>query len=278
MVQAARKAAIDEVADKFERDGFFAPLPAIGAARAGEYRGRLEAFEAAHGKPLKPAYRQKAHLLLPWLADLVRDPAITDTVARILGPDLLAWSSSFFIKEAHDPAFVSCHQDSTYWGLSEPCVLTAWVAFTPSSHSNGCVRVIPGTHKLDQVAHRQTSDANNILTRGQEIAVDVDESKAVEIELAPGEMSLHHIRLFHNSEPNNSGDRRIGFAIRYIPTRIRQTVSDLDSATLVRGTDKYGHFELEPRPASDFAPEAVAYHAKVKRRQTELLHRGAGMK
>ena len=273
-MQAAEKLASDNVAERFQRNGYFAPLPAISAADAHECRRKLEAFEAEHGKPLKPEYRQKAHLLFPWLADLVRHPAITDSVARLLGPDLLVWSSSFFIKEAHDPAFVSWHQDSTYWGLSEPAVLTAWVAFTPSNHSNGCVRVIPGTHHLDQIPHKETFDANNILTRGQEIAVEVDESKAVEMELKAGEMSLHHIRLFHNSEPNNSGDRRIGFAIRYIPTRIRQTASDLDSATLVRGTDKYGHFELEPRPASDFAPEAVAYHAKVKRRQAELLYRG----
>jgi non-heme Fe2+,alpha-ketoglutarate-dependent halogenase len=274
-MQAARQKIDDDIAGQFRRNGYFAPLPAIDAAQAAECRRKLEAFEAGHGKPLRPEYRQKAHLLFPWLADLVRNPAITDTVARLLGPDLLVWSSSFFIKEAHDPAFVSWHQDSTYWGLSEPAVLTAWVAFTPSNHSNGCVRVIPGTHHLDQIPHKETFDANNILTRGQEIAVQVDESKAVEMELAPGEMSLHHIRLFHNSEPNSSSDRRIGFAIRYIPTRIRQTASNLDSATLVRGTDEYHHFELEPRPAGDFAPEAVAYHAEVKRRQTELLLRGA---
>ena len=273
-MQAATQQASDNIADRFQRDGYVAPVPAIRAEEAAECRRNLEAFESAHGGRLKPEYRQKAHILFPWLADLVRNPAITDTVARLLGPDLLVWSSAFFIKEAHDPAFVSWHQDSTYWGLSEPAVLTAWVAFTPSNHSNGCVRVIPGTHHLDQIAHRETFDANNILTRGQEIAVEVDESKAVEMELAPGEMSLHHIRLFHNSEPNNSNDRRIGFAIRYIPTRIRQTASDLDSATLVRGTDKYHHFELEPRPASDFAPEAVAYHAEVRRRQAELLLRG----
>ena len=134
--------------------------------------------------------------------------------------------------------------------------------------------MIPGTHHLDQIPHKETFGANNILTRGQEVAVQVDESKAVEMQRAPGEMSLHHIRLFHSSEPNNSGDRRIGFAIHYIPTRIGQIESNLDSATLVRGTDKYHHFELEPRPASDFAPEAVAYHAQVKRRQTALLLRG----
>jgi non-haem Fe2+, alpha-ketoglutarate-dependent halogenase len=274
-MNAAAKAVPANLAADFEREGYYAPIPVIAAAQATELRRKLEAFEAAQGGPLKPGYRQKAHLLFTWLADLVRHPAILDNVERVLGPDLLVWSSSFFIKEARDPAFVSWHQDSTYWGLSEPSVLTAWVAFTPSNHSNGCVRVIPGTHKLDQVPHKETSDGKNLLTRGQEVAVEVDESKAVELLLQPGEMSMHHIRLFHNSEPNTSNDRRIGFAIRYIPTRIKQTVSDLDSATLVRGMDRYGHFQLEPRPASDLAPEAVAFHKEVKRRQTELLYKGA---
>jgi non-heme Fe2+,alpha-ketoglutarate-dependent halogenase len=271
----ARVETVNDWALDFERDGYAAPLPALTGAEAAEYRRKLETFEAANGRPLKMEYRQKAHLLFTWLADLVRHPKVLDNVERVLGPDLLVWSSSFFIKEARDPAFVSWHQDSTYWGLSEPAVVTAWVAFTPSNASNGCVRVIPGTHKMDQVEHRETRDANNILTRGQEIAVEVDEGDAVEMVLEPGDMSLHHIRTFHNSEPNNSNDRRIGFAIRYIPTRIRQTMGNLDSATLVRGTDRFGNFELEPRPASDLAPEALAYHAEVKRRQNEILYRGA---
>ena len=271
-------AASEDISARFERDGYAAPLPALTRTEAAECRLKLEAVEAATGGPLAPAYRQKAHLLFTWLAELVRDPRVLDPVERVLGPDLLAWSSSFFIKEPRDPAFVSWHQDSTYWGLSEPAVVTAWVAFTPSNPRNGCVRVIPGTHKGDQVEHRETRDAANILTRGQEIAVEVDEGQSVELVLEPGGMSLHHIRLFHNSEPNRSDGRRIGFAIRYIPTRVRQTLGDLDSATLVRGVDRYRHFEPERAPAADLAPEAIAYHAEVKRRQNEILFRGAAGK
>src|SRR5207342_2278034 len=150
-------------------------------AEAADVRKRLEEFEARTGGPLRGDLRHKTHLLFPWLADLVRNEKILDTVEDLHGGDLLCWTSNFFIKEARNPAFVSWHQDSTYWGLSEPAVLTAWVAFTPSNHSNGCVRVIPGTHLLDQIPHKETFDANNILTRGQEIAVEVDESKAVEM-------------------------------------------------------------------------------------------------
>lgn len=272
----ATEEPVTDMATRFARAGYCAPLSALTREEAAECRRKLEAVEAAHGRSLPPEYRQKAHLLFTWLADLVRDARILDHVDRVLGPDILVWSSSFFIKEAHDPAFVSWHQDSTYWGLSEPAVVTAWVALTSSNRANGCVRVIPGTHLMDQVEHTDTSDANNILSRGQEIAVEVDEKRAVEMVLEPGDMSLHHIRLFHNSEPNNSDDRRIGFAIRYIPTRIRQTMGTLDSATLVRGNDRFGNFELEPRPERDLSPEAIAYHAEVKRRQNEILYLGSG--
>jgi len=224
---------------------------------------------------LRREFRQKSHLLFTWLAGLTRKPAILDAVEQLLGPDLLVWQTAFFIKEAHDPGMVTWHQDSTYWGLSEPEVVTAWVALSPSTPDSGCVRVMPGTHRSDQVSHVESANPNNLLTRGQEIAVEVDESQAVSMLLRPGEMSLHHIRTFHNSEPNRSNDRRIGFAIRYIPTRIRQTSFDGDTATLVRGADRFGHFELEPAPRSDLAPDAVRYHTDVTSRRSRMYGRAS---
>ncbi|MDB5825036.1 MAG: Chlorinating enzyme [Herminiimonas sp.] len=273
--QTSAKPWSTDIAARFQRDGYYAPAQVMSPGEAAEYRRRLEAFEASQGRRLPPQYHQKAHLLFTWLADLIRRPQILDAVESVLGPNLLVWSTSFFIKEANDPAYVSWHQDSTYWGLSAPEVVTAWVAFSDSNHENGCLRVVPGTHTMDQVEHVDTAGENNMLTRGQEIAVKVDESTAVELPLRPGEMSLHHIRLFHNSQPNQSNDRRIGFAIRYIPTRISQASGGKSTATLVRGTDQYRHFEHEPRPAFDMAPEAIAYHAEVMRRQKELLYKGA---
>ena len=150
--------------------------------------------------------RHKSHLLFTWLDGLIRHPAILDAVEGVIGPDILCWSSTFFIKEARDPGFVSWHQDSTYWGLDPADIVTAWVALSESTAENGAMRVIPGTQKLDQVAHRDTFAANNLLTRGQEIAVDVDGSDAVTLALEPGEMSLHHVRLIHGSDPNPSDE------------------------------------------------------------------------
>ncbi|NGM86268.1 phytanoyl-CoA dioxygenase [Parapusillimonas sp. SGNA-6] len=255
--------------------GYVAPVRVLSDDEATLYRSHLEAFEAAHGGPIPGKYRHKPHLLFPWLADLVRHPRILDAVESLLGPDLLVWSSVFFIKEPHDPAYVSWHQDSTYWGLSEPDVVTAWVALSPSHHDNGCLRVIPGTHVLDQVEHVENlemRDENNLLTRGQEIAVKVDEAAAVELPLQPGDMSLHHIRLFHNSQPNQSAERRIGFAIRYIPTRVHQKSTYRGTATLVRGVDRYGHFDPEPRPVAELAPESLQFHTEMmNKRRSSLL-------
>jgi len=254
----------------YRQNGYYAPVRALSTGEAATYRTHLQRHEAATGAPLRPAYRQKAHLLFTWLAELIRDPRILDVVEEIVGPDILVWQTAFFIKEANDPSFVTWHQDSTYWGLSEPEVVTAWVAFSASTPQSGCVRVIPGTHQLDQVPHVETRGAGNLLSRGQEIAVDIDESHAVSMPLAPGELSLHHIRTFHNSEPNRSDDRRIGFAIRYIPTRIRQTEVDGDTATLVRGHDRFGNFELEQRPDADLSAAAIANHTKASERRTKI--------
>lgn len=259
--------------DHYEKDGFHFPVRVLSEEEAHGYRERLEAFEAQEGQPLRGAYRQKTHLLFTWLDALIRDPRILDVVEDVLGPDLLCWSSSFFIKEANDPGYVSWHQDSTYWGLSAPDVMTVWVAFSTSDATSGCMRVVPGSHRLEQVPHRDTFAEHNLLTRGQEIAVEVDEADAVMMPLSPGEASLHHVRLFHASPPNRSSDRRIGYAIRYIPTRVRQVVGDRDSAMLVRGVDAFGHFEHEKRPASDFSPEAVTHHQEVTNRQVQVLYR-----
>ena len=269
------KALNEAAVRQYHELGYYAPVSTLSRAEAAELRARLENFEAGAGV-LSGKLRHKPHLLFTWLNDLVRHPRILDAVEDIIGPDILCWGTSFFIKEKRNPGYVSWHQDSTYWGLEPPDIITAWVAFTDSNAANGAMRVIPGTHKLDQVPHRDTFAAENLLSRGQEITVDVDEHRAAMLELAAGEMSLHHVRLIHGSDPNPSDDRRIGFAIRYIPTYVRQVAGSHDTATLVRGVDTYHHFEEEQRPETDMSAEAVAYHAAITGAHAEILMRGTG--
>ncbi len=260
---------------QYQRDGYYFPLPTLATNEVALLRKQLEDFERVAGQPITGSQRHKAHLLFPWLWDLIFHPRIVDAIEDLLGPNLLCWSTTFFIKEAHDPSFVSWHQDATYWGLSTPEVATAWVALSPSTLEAGAMRVIPGTHH-SQFQHRDTFQPHNLLTRGQEVAVEVNPKDAVDLVLAPGEMSLHHVLLVHGSEPNRSDDRRIGFAIRYVPTHVRQVAGARDSAVLVRGVDQYQHFDAEQRPAYDLSPEAVAHHHAVTSRQAQTLYRGTG--
>ena len=203
----------------YREHGYYAPVRAFSEEDAVRFRTRLERFEQEH-HDRKPLLRNKCHLVFTWADAMIRHPGILDAVEAVIGPDILCWGSSFFIKDAHDPGFVSWHQDSTYWGLEPPDIVTAWVALSESVPANGAMRVVPDTHKMDQVPHRDTFAAHNLLSRGQEIAVQVDPARAVTLELQPGEMSLHHVRLFHGSDPNPSYRRRIGFAIRYLPTHV----------------------------------------------------------
>jgi ectoine hydroxylase-related dioxygenase (phytanoyl-CoA dioxygenase family) len=259
---------------RYRAVGYHSPERCLSADEAAALRARLEAAEGALGQPLSGPMRQKPHLLFTWLAELVRNPRVLDAVEDLLGSDILCWSTGFFIKEARTDDYVSWHQDATYWGLSGPEVVTAWIALTPSTRANGCMRVIPGTHDR-QLPHLDTFAPQNLLTRGQEIAVAVDEAVAVDIVLAPGEFSLHHVRIAHSSEPNRSDDRRIGFAIRYIAPHVRQVVGERDGAMLVRGTDRFGHFEPEVAPEADLSPAAIAHHRESTERSARVLYRGA---
>ena len=258
----------------YHRDGIHFPVRVFDPADAAAFLGKLEAIEAAHGGRLPARINQKPHLLYPWLNELVRHPCILDTVEDVLGPDLFCWSAGFFSKQPGDASFVSWHQDATYWGLSSPDVVTAWVAFTPSTVEAGCMRVIPGT-QLRQHAHKDTFADANLLSRGQEVEVEVDLARAVNVVLAPGEISLHHVLLVHGSEPNRATHRRTGFAIRYVPTSVYQTAGVRESATLVRGTDRFKHFDHELPPEADMHPDAVARHAAIIDRQLRVLYAGA---
>ncbi len=268
------KVLSEEQVDAFNRNGYHFPVRAISEAQADAYREQLENFEFEHGLIMKTPYRTKPHMVFQWANELIRNPRIVDTVEDILGPNLLVWGTSFFIKEPNDPAYVSWHQDSTYWGLSHPDIVTAWVALSVSDIPNGAMRVIPGTHLKDQLPHQDTFADNNLLTRGQEVAVEVQDGNAVDLTLAPGEMSLHHVRIVHGSEPNRAHYRRLGLAIRYVPTYVRQTEGPRDYATLVRGQDDYHHFQYEPEPRVDLGAQEVAEHKRVTEEANKILYRG----
>mgnify|MGYP001797573766 CR=1 FL=1 len=264
--------------DVYDRDGYAFPFRAMGAEQARAYRDMLEAHEAAHGGPLQHQWRHQMHMLFTWVDEIVRAPAILDRVEDVIGPDILVWGANFFIKEPNTPDFVSWHQDATYWGL-EPHdqIITAWLALSDVPVASGAMKFLAGSHKTGQAAHQDTYHEDNLLPRGQELAVEVNADEAADVALNAGEFSLHHVLLAHGSHPNTTDDRRIGLAIRYIPTSVRQTKLR-DCAVLVRGEDRYGHFDLFDPPKADLDAQALANHADSTERLKRALYSDADQK
>ena len=127
----------------YRSDGFYFPVPALSPDEVNRFRRSLEGHEAKTGEPLQGNFRHKAHLLFTWVDELVHHPKILDAAEDILGPNLLCWTTNFFIKEPQSAGFVSWHQDAFYWGLSKDEVVTAWVALTPANLQNGCMKFLP---------------------------------------------------------------------------------------------------------------------------------------
>jgi chlorinating enzyme len=250
---------------QFDAHGYVAPIDALGADEAADCRRRLEALLAPTGDRADTRVRNSPHLLLRWMADLVRDARVLDPVEDLLGPDLLVLRSTLFVKVPHDPGIVSWHQDLAYWDLSSDRTITAWIALTDSTIANGCLRVVPGSHRAPLLPHTLGRDRNNRLLRGQLVQADIPPERVAALELRPGQFSLHHGRLLHSSPANPSDTLRAGLAVRFISADTRQG-GPRHGATLVRGVDAYGHYDHEPAPRVDGDPVAHAWHARALRR------------
>lgn len=245
-----------EQAEFFKREGYLSPIRAFSAEEAAEYRRRIEDYEKTSGEEVNKRLKIKAHLAFPWLVDIARHPRIVAAVQALIGPDVLLFGSSAFAKNAHDPRFVSWHQDSAYYGLDPHEEVTVWLALSKADSLSGCMSVIPRSHRGPDLEHEETYDANNLLARGQRVIVD--DAKGVEMPLEPGEFSMHHERTVHGSPANKSDDRRIGIAFFYMPAHTRSTMSRR-SAMLIAGEDKYGHWDRDVEPQIDLDPKSLAF-------------------
>ena len=269
------KVLTEDAIGQYHREGYCFPVRILDDEQVAANRRRLEEFESRQGKPVEGAQRSKSHLLFKWVDDLMRDSTLLDAVEDLIGPDILCWNTIFWIKEVGSQSFVSWHQDLRYWGLDTNDLVSVWLALSPATLESGCMHVLPGSHKGDLLPHNDEYQQDNLLTRGQEIAVKVDETKTVAMPLEPGEISLHNVRLAHASGPNFSNDRRIGISLHYMPTHTKQTVGEWDTAALVRGEDRFGHFTITPRPAKDFDPSAVLFHEKATDATRKILYKDA---
>ena len=260
----------------YKRDGYFFPYDVTSEGEATELLADLEAAEAEVGsdRARLSMLRSYPAQLLPSFAGLIRHPRLVEAVSRIIGPDLLVWSCGFFIKEAGSRSYVSWHQDLNYWGLDGDQEVTAWFALTPATVENGCMRFVPGSHRKNNVPHLDSFAPDNLLTRGQEIAVEVDEASAVNVLLRAGQASFHHGHMFHASGPNTTNSRRLGVAIRYVAPSMKQVSGDKLLVSHVSGKDEYQHFEIMPAPAGRLMAEDFDRARRNTDMKRDILYQG----
>ncbi|MFT4927436.1 MAG: non-heme Fe2+,alpha-ketoglutarate-dependent halogenase [Phenylobacterium sp.] len=252
MSQALSKALNEKLSgqqiEHYRSQGLLFPIPVLSADEVAYFRQHHDDFDRACGGKATAQQKGQSHLHLKWACDLATHPAILDVVETIIGGDILIHSSTIFCKYPGDASFVSWHQDSCYWGLSEDRLVSAWVALTDSDSNNGCLSIIPATQN-SIFDHIEKPAKGNMLGKGLTVVQQLDTDVAEDVILRAGEMSLHHANIVHGSRPNTSDRPRIGFAVRYVATAVKQKLPH-HRVILARGEDRYGHFQLQQKPTA----------------------------
>lgn len=266
---------------QYYHDGFLFPNRVLTAQEAAECLVRLGQMEAKIGAPLPKAdmkWRGAAYVYSPWVNQLVRHPKILDLVEDVVGPDILVFWATFFIKEPGTPHFTAWHQDATYFGLEPFEHVTAWVALSDATREMGCMDVISANGNPRQMKHSAARLPNSINGAGQVIVEPIDESNVVTMSLQAGEASLHNTLCCHSSAPNQSTQRRVGLGISYVPARVKPVGSYRMPALLVRGENRYNHYDLLPDPVAELDAAGIALHDATYKRfrenyyEQEALH------
>ena len=258
----------------YNNKGYISPLSALAPKEAKEIRDEIENIEKNWPGALKGINRNYIHLISPLLNKVCLNKNILDAVESIIGKNILICGTTLFIKEPNEKGFVSFHQDAKYIGLEPHNWVTAWVAITDSNEINGCMRMMPGSHKEKLKHHEQKFDENNLLTSGQTIK-NISLDKTDPIILKAGEMSLHHPTTIHGSGLNYSDDRRIGFVIQsYIGTDVNQVIGKM-YVQKARGEDKYKYHEYAETPLKLMGKSEVMSQKKANDQLSKIFYSGS---
>ncbi|MEE2658187.1 MAG: phytanoyl-CoA dioxygenase family protein [Candidatus Latescibacterota bacterium] len=250
--------ATGNLARAYESDGYITHLDIFSKSEIDKFRARFNEVEEREGREQCQIGLQGRHFDLRFLWEMATDPRVVDVVSECMGENIMLLSTHVFCKYPENDAkkFVAWHQDITYWGLEPPEAHTAWIAIDDVAIENGCMQVIPGSHRHGIVEHGKSDREGNLLSINQEIPDElVDKSDVVNIELGAGQASVHHGQLFHASHPNRSQRRRAGLTVRFIPPQARQieanSIGSQWKPVLLRGSDNYHHY---PDTSVPFAP------------------------
>jgi len=239
---------------EFDTNGYLTGIVVCEQREATRYRECFDQLEAVEGKENCAIGLIDKHFDQSFIWEIATHPKILECTREVLGPDILLLGTHFFCKYGPQEKFVAWHQDATYWGLEPPQAVTAWYAIDDSDQENGCMRVIPGSHREGLRAHGKSKREGNLLSINQELTASPDEEQAaVDLILKAGEISLHDGTLIHGSLPNRSTRRRCGLTIRYVAPAVRPTQKNSlgqDWQTvLVSGQDRFNNFGTCPTPS-----------------------------
>lgn len=261
--------------NRYRANGYYFPCDGLTSDQVALYRNCLADAEQHLGAPimsLAGKYRHNMHLLCGWVDELIRTPAILDVIESLLGPNIVLYTSRFFVKPGNSEGFAAWHQDSTYFALRPHDHVTAWVALSDVSMASGPLEFAKGSHIRGQLMQRSNMVEGSVNTAGQIIVEWFDKSQTDFGVLKPGQFSLHHTCCVHQSAPNRSDGPRIGVALSYISTRTQNVGSVRMPATLVRGTDEHGHFDMQPSPKVDFGSDETQRHEDSFQRYLQNFH------
>ncbi len=243
-------------AQQYDRDGYLTAVDLFSDSEIAHFRAQFDQLEAQEGREKCQVGLQARHFDQEFIWQMATAPRLLDMMQAIMGDDFMLLSTHFFCKYPVGDGpqnFVAWHQDITYWGLEPPLADTAWIAIDDSDVENGCMQVIPGTHKTGIAPHGTSDQVGNLLSINQEIPDEyVDKSSVVDLTLKAGQISIHHGQIYHASNPNTSNRRRCGLTVRFIPPQARQaeanSIKQAWQPILLRGTDQYRHYAETPSP------------------------------
>jgi non-haem Fe2+, alpha-ketoglutarate-dependent halogenase len=227
---------------QYEHQGIVFPIKALSSEEIAYFNSEFETITKNCGLQRRLA---DLHLFFEWAYRLVTHDAVLDAVQDVLGGDILVYGTVVFYKPPQDSGYASWHQDSVYSDLHLTPSISAWIAFTKSDSANGCMRVIPKSHKQGLLNHINVGNESNLLRRGEQVATVVNEAEALDVALQPGEMSLHHSTIVHGSKPNTSSGPRIGFIVRFVTDQITNRARPM---LRVRGKADCSHLILAEPP------------------------------
>lgn len=244
----------------FERNGFVSEMEVLAPDRIEYYSEKCGTFIESYRS--HPSFSEwtyyRTELLLKWVAELASEDSLLDVIEELIGPDILLWNAFLPVKAPRTDVYFGWHQDATYWPVTPTeQIVSAWVALSPVNQFCGGMQMVRGSHLLGALPHETTYDESSMLKRGQQVTTAVDNDDVFDIDLQPGQASIHHTLTLHRSGPNNSNDWRLGVGLNYVSSQVGPLPGYEDSAMPLRGNVETSRFVFTQPPRSDLDSAAL---------------------